>query len=128
MKEHIMQLRPAPLRKIKEGKKTIELRLYDEKRKDISIGDIIKFINTDDTDEVITVCVKNLYVFDSFAELYKKLPLLQCGYTENTVTDAKPSDMEKYYSIEEQKKYGVLGIEISRPNGDTDETVCLLSK
>lgn len=112
MKEHIMQLRPAPLRKIKEGKKTIELRLYDEKRKDISIGDIIKFINTDDTDEVITVCVKNLYVFDSFAELYKKLPLLQCGYTEKDIDKASPTDMEQYYPKEKQRLYGVVGIEM----------------
>ena len=33
MKEHIMNLKPSPLGMIRKGKKTIELRLYDEKRK-----------------------------------------------------------------------------------------------
>ena len=48
MKRHVMNLTPAPLRMIREGRKTIELRLYDEKRKQISIGDIITFVNTED--------------------------------------------------------------------------------
>ena len=30
MREHIMNLTPSPMQKIKDGKKTIELRLYDE--------------------------------------------------------------------------------------------------
>ena len=34
------------------------------------------------------------------------------GYKENDVAD--PKDMEKYYSKEEQEKYGVLGIEIKK--------------
>ena len=36
--------------------------------------------------------------------------------------------MEEYYSIEEQKKYGVLGIEISRSDGDSNETVVIARK
>ena len=36
---------------IRDGKKTIELRLYDEKRKMISIGDSITFVNTEDSKE-----------------------------------------------------------------------------
>jgi hypothetical protein len=50
--------------------------------------------------------------FDSFEELYSSLPLLKCGYTEEDVDGAHFSDMEEYYSAEEQKRYGVLGIEI----------------
>ena len=54
MKRHIMNLTPAPLKMIREGRKTIELRLYDEKRKQISIGDIITFVNTED--DIASVC------------------------------------------------------------------------
>lgn len=54
-----------------------------------------------------------LHRFDSFAELYRSLPLLQCGYTLEDVDKAHPSDMEQYYSIEEQKQCGVVGIELS---------------
>lgn len=68
---------------------------------------MIKFINTDGIDDVIVVRVKNLYVFDSFAELYNSLPLLQCGYTEKDIDKALPTDMEQYYP-KESKDYMAL--------------------
>jgi ASC-1-like (ASCH) protein len=43
-----MNLTPSPFKMIREGRKTIELRLYDEKRKAISIGDTITFCNTEE--------------------------------------------------------------------------------
>lgn len=86
MKEHIMKLAPYPFEMIRNGKKTIELRLYDEKRKSISNGDRITFVNTDDDNDLLRVKVENMFVFNSFEELYKKLPLLECGYTENDVS------------------------------------------
>lgn len=113
MKNHVMNLQPSPFAKIKSGIKTIELRLYDEKRQAISIGDTITFINTENNDDTLTVYVKELYIFKSFEELYRKLPLLECGYTGDTVANASPDDMNKYYSKEMQEKYGVVGIKIS---------------
>ena len=113
MKEHIMSLTPSPMESVREGMKTIELRLYDEKRQKISIGDTIKFINTQDALETLFVKVEDLFVFDSFEELYKNLPLLECGYTKDNVDRASPCDMERYYSKKKQYKYGVVGIKIS---------------
>ena len=78
-------------------------------------NDII-FTNTD-TGEKICATIKALHLFDSFEELYKTLPLLQCGYTAKDIGIAHPSDMERYYSVEEQKKYGVVGIELFPPKG-----------
>ena len=108
-----MNLTPSPLEMIRDGKKTIELRLYDEKRKKIAIGDSIVFVNTEDPKDTLSVNVVDLYVFDTFDELYKKLSLLDCGYTEDDIKTASPDDMEKYYSKEKQKQYGVVGIKIS---------------
>ena len=109
---HHMKLNPAPFATVKSGQKTIELRLFDEKRQKISVGDSIVFTNTD-TGEVLTKTVVKLHRFPSFEELYKTLPLLQCGYTQADVDRAKPSDMEQYYSAEEQQKFGVVGIELA---------------
>ena len=106
-----MKLNPAPFEMIKSGQKTIELRLYDEKRQLINVGDEIVFTNTV-TGETLQTKVLKLHHFDSFADLYKSLPLLKCGYTSENVGSATPADMEQYYSVDEQKKYGVLGIEI----------------
>jgi|GEM_PF-351727 len=110
--KHIMQLTPLPFNMIKDGTKTIELRLYDEKRRMIHEGDIIEFVNTEGKHEWIDVRVKNLYIYDSFSKLYSNLPLLECGYTADNIVTASPDDMNEYYSIEEQEKYGVVGIEI----------------
>jgi ASC-1-like (ASCH) protein len=108
---HRMRLNPAPFAMIKSGQKTVELRLLDEKRQKIRVGDIILFTDTD-TGEVLTRTVADLHCFPSFEELYKTLPLLRCGYTSEDLPWAKPSDMEQYYSPEEQHKYGVVGIEL----------------
>ena len=108
---HEMKLHASPFEMIKRGEKTIELRLYDEKRQKIKAGDIIIFTNTS-TGEALRASVKKLHRFDNFEELYRSLPLLQCGYTTEDVESAQPSDMEQYYSREEQEKYGVVGIEL----------------
>ena len=109
---HSMQLTPSPFQMIKEGTKTIELRLFDEKRRKIQIGDIIEFSNTE-TGEKIGAKVSAQYVFDSFESLYKELSLLECGYTEADIETASPDDMNVYYSKDNQQKYGVVGIRIA---------------
>ena len=108
---HEMKLHSSPFEMIKSGKKTIELRLYDEKRQLIKEGDNITFTNTSNG-EKMSVTVKKLHRFDSFEELYKTLPLLECGYTAEDIDNAQPSDMEQYYSVDQQQKYGVVGIEL----------------
>ena len=66
MKNHMMNLTPSPFKMIKEGNKTIELRLYDEKRKMISVGDTITFTNTADISEILIVQVTDLFIFNNF--------------------------------------------------------------
>ena len=108
---HAMKLHASPFEMIKSGEKTIELRLFDEKRRQIKAGNQIAFTNTS-TGETLTKTVAKLHRFDSFEELYESLPLLQCGYTADDIDTAHPSDMERYYSAEAQKTYGVVGIEL----------------
>ncbi len=109
---HRMKLNPRPFSMIAEGRKTIELRLWDEKRRQISVGDILIFTNTADSSLTLQCEVKELHLFPDFTELYRRLPLLQCGYLPEALETAAPEDMEAYYSKEQQQKYGVVGIEI----------------
>ncbi len=122
-----MKLNPSPYAMIRSGQKTIELRLFDEKRQQIKTGDKIVFTNNANGETLNTTVVK-LHRSDSFKELYKSLPLLKCGYTTEDVDNAHPSDMEQYYSVEEQNKYGVVGIELCRPKQITDESVARLKR
>ena len=109
--KHEMRLKDDPFFKIRAGKKTIELRLFDEKRRNVHEGDTIEFSRWTGGEERITVLVTKLHVFDSFKTLYDALPLEKCGYDPASVECARASDMNAYYSVEEQQKYGVLGIE-----------------
>lgn len=108
---HTMKLNNAPFEKIKSGNKTIEMRLFDDKRRLLKVGDFIEFTNRENG-EVILVKIKNLYKFNNFAELYNHFDKVSLGYNKNEC--ANPSDMEAYYPQEEQKQFGVLAIEISR--------------
>ena len=40
---HKMKLNQSPFDRIKNGTKTVEFRLYDDKRKQIKVGDKIEF-------------------------------------------------------------------------------------
>ncbi len=107
---HQMKLQTVPFEKIKNGGKTIELRLNDEKRQKIQIGDFIEFSCLDNPDDKIQTRVTALHCYDSFAELYSSLPKEKLGY--NASETSSPDHMNEYYTRDKQDKYGVLGIEL----------------
>lgn len=109
--KHEMKLNNEPFECIKNGTKTIELRLNDEKRKLLTVGDYIEFTNRV-TNEKLLVEVIDLFKYNSFEELYKHFNKIEMGYSINE--EANPKDMENYYSKEEKEKYGVLGIKIKK--------------
>lgn len=115
---HNMKLHIEPFNSIAYGSKTIELRLNDEKRQQINVGDTIVF-NCAKNNDTITARVKELHKFADFKELYNALPLDKCGYTAHEVKSAKYTDMYDYYTEEQIKKYGALGIELCNI-----ETIC----
>ena len=102
--QHNMTLKQPYFDLIKAGKKTIELRLYDDKRKKIKVGDTIRFQNGD---SFHTVEVKGLVVCSNFKELFKFIDVQDTGLetTENAI-----NVMEQFYDKDAQKKFGVVGI------------------
>mgnify|MGYP000339020370 CR=1 FL=1 len=106
---HYMNLVPSAFVKIADGSKTIELRLNDEKRKRINVGDTVVF-NCNENSDIVTTRVKQLHKFADFESLYNALPLDECGYAKSELDTAHYTDMEQYYTKEQIKKYGALGI------------------
>ena len=104
---HKMKLNESPFERIKNGTKTIEFRLYDEKRQQIKIGDQIEFSKLPDLQEKLLVDVTELYREDTFENLFRKL------YTDKYEINRRTKLMEQYYSYEKEKEYGVLGIKIA---------------
>ena len=69
MKTHEMNLQSKYFDFIKEGTKRIELRLYDEKRSQIQLGDVIEFSNSEG-DKLKTEVV-GLLRYNSFQDLFE---------------------------------------------------------
>lgn len=107
--KHRMNLNNNPFNLIKNGTKTIELRLNDEKRQLLKENDFIEFTNRVTLEKII-VKIEGLYKYSNFKELYKHFDKIAIGYDKYDI--ANPKDMEKYYSKEEQDKYGVIGIKV----------------
>ncbi len=106
---HNMKLQDEPFIKIKNGLKTVEMRLNDEKRQKINIDDDIEFTNIK-TSEKLICKVLNLYKYKNFEELYKNHDKISIGYDKDEVSNS--NDMKKYYAEDKINKYGVLGIKI----------------
>ena len=106
---HQMKLYASPFEKIKSGTKTIEMRLNDEKRSILKIGDEIEFTNIENN-ETIKCIILNLYKYKDFYELFSHHDKESIGYSKEEV--ANPCDMLSYYTIDDIKKYGSLAIEI----------------
>ena len=103
---HKMKLNESPFERIKNGTKTIEFRLYDEKRQQIKVGDKIEFSKLPDLQEKLEVDVMELYKEESFEKLFRKL------YSSDEEIEQKTQRMYKIYSPEKEKQYGVLGIKV----------------
>ena len=103
---HRMKLNVSPFERIKNGTKTIEFRLFDEKRQKIKIGDKIEFSKLPDLQDKLLVDVVELYKEDTFEDLFRKL------YSDEIEIQRKTKAMYEIYSPEKEQQYGILGIKI----------------
>ena len=116
---HDMRLTPEPFDKIKARNKTIEIRLYDEKRQKVKMGDIIVFHKLPENTETIKVEVVGLSIFKSFRELFSNFDKSQFGHDQSLSINGEIQMQREHYSEEEEeeeKKYGVIGIHIKLLN------------
>lgn len=112
---HKMNLWHNSFEKIKNKTKTIEMRLNDEKRSLIKVGDCIEFTDTENGDTVLCV-VTTLFKYADFEDLYRHHDKVQIGYSVDE--DARSSDMLDCYSEENIKKYGAPAIELCVKDGN----------
>lgn len=111
MKTYNMKLLPQYFNYIKNGTKRLELRLNDEKRKNIKINDIIIFEKVDKDTEYLHTKVKNIYKYKNFNELIANFDITLLA-DQSITKEELLQKLNEIYSSEEQLKYGVLAIEI----------------
>jgi ASC-1-like (ASCH) protein len=110
--KHILRLHDKPFVLIESGRKTLEARLYDEKRRSIQVGDQIQFTNRTDG-RVLHMKVDKLYRYSNFRTMFEELGVYIFGGEElESTLDA----MQEYYSVQQQRESGVVGISIKPVN------------
>jgi len=107
-----MKLFKEPFFRIKEKRKIIEVRLFDEKRRKVVIGDKIEFSLIDNPEEKIIVKVKGLSRFKSFKDLYSSFHYSLFGHPHGTTLEEQLEDIFECYTKEDEEKYGCLAIHI----------------
>lgn len=108
MKTHHFHLEGAPFNAIASGLKTIESRLFDTKRQGIQLGDMIIFSNRENTDQTVSVKVVGLLRYETFHDLFAHNDPAKFG---GEGVEWLENQINKVYSIEQQKENGVIGIE-----------------
>ncbi len=107
--KHEMSLQLKYFDYIKNGTKRIELRLFDEKRQRVRLGDIIEFTNPDG--ETLAVKVVGLLRYGSFEDLFKDYDisiLADESMTKQELLDV----LNGFYPLEKQNEMGVVGIRV----------------
>jgi len=108
MTTHQLRLATEPFDAIVSGNKTIESRLYDEKRQKIQIGDQIIFTNREDPSQTATVKVIGLLRYATFHDLFSHNDPHKFG---GDSVEWLENQINEFYSLRDQVQDGVIGIE-----------------
>ena len=106
---HQMKVANEVFKKFDLGEKVFESRLYDEKRQLINLGDEIIFTCNSDSKKVLKAKVKGLVRYSTFEELFT---LHNPKFFGGKNIESLLKEIKQFYSDDQQKEYGVLGIHL----------------
>lgn len=101
---------------VRNNSKTLEVRLLDDKRKALKIGDTIIFSNS--SNQMIPVTIISLNIYNNFEELLQNNNSVEIGL----INSSPENTLKQLYSIYPKEKccqYKVLAIKFKK-NRDTN--------
>lgn len=107
--EMIVHLHPDVFEIVRMGKKDVEVRVNDGKRRKLNIGDTLVFLKRPNDDEEIRAKVIGLEYYDFFDTLVDNYDMGRI-YLSNYTKEEYLNEMKRFYTKEEQEKYGVVAI------------------
>lgn len=110
---HDMRLDPEGFDKIREGRKKIDIRVYDEKRRRVRVGDTIVFSKRPEESEKVEVGVVGVSVFGSFRELLAAFDSREFGHDPALGLDERVEMQREHYTKDEERENGVVGIHVT---------------
>lgn len=108
MNTHQLQLATIPFNAIMSGVKTVESRLFDEKRQKIQLGDENIFTNRENPKQQVAVRFIGLLRYQNFHDLFTHSNPAKFG---GESVDWLEKQISEFYSLSDQLENGVIGIE-----------------
>lgn len=108
---HKMGLYKEYFNSIRNGMKRVEVRLNDEKRRKINIGDIIEFVDGNNPAEKLRVKVTRLRKYKNFKDMYSDIPLADFDCKDWSMKEVIDGTYE-IYTKEQENEWGTLAINI----------------
>jgi ASC-1-like (ASCH) protein len=106
-----MKVKPEYFEKIKSGKKIYEIRLLDDKRKMLKVGDTVLLKKEPELFDGIVIRISEIKHFNTFLEMAQRLSIKDIGFEGKTA--AEVNDIyHTIYSVEDEVKYGVVALKM----------------
>lgn len=109
--EYKMGLQEKYFNYMYRGTKRVEIRLFDDKRKELKVGDKVVFLKEPDRVKQIETTIIKLTNYKNFDDVFDEIPI-ELLASSDTDKEDYINDLELYYTKEEQEKNGVIAIEI----------------
>lgn len=94
---------------VRNGDKNVEVRINDEKRKKLKIGNEIIFLKRPLEVETLKAEVIDLKYYESFKKLVDDYEVERL-YSKEISKEEFLSLLHRFYSLEEEKEFGVVAI------------------
>ena len=104
---YIMKLKEEFFDKVKAGTKVYEVRLYDEKRQKICVGDTIIFKKMPNLIDGVVTKVVDVKKFETFEQMAQTLSIESLGFEKKNAGQVARF-YRSIYGKEDEKKYGVV--------------------
>ena len=111
-----MRLNEPYFSSIYNGKKKYEIRINDEKRRELEVGNLITFICRDDPTKQYTCEIEQLLYFDTFVELFNNIRKEDCGFKSTQTADEIEDLFLKFRPARGLNEQGIVAIKIKRIN------------
>ena len=106
---YIMKIQPEYFNMVKERKKSIEVKLLDEKRKMFKVGDTILLKKEPELFDGVVIRITEIKYFNTFLEMAQRLSIKELGFEGKSATEVNDI-YHNIYTIEDEVKYGVVAM------------------
>lgn len=117
--KYVMNSNYISFNKMKNGERSVEVRLFDKKRQQLKIGDIIEFVNIETKEKLLTQ-LKGIAIFENFSDMVDYLTPQLLGYPNKEELILR---FERLYPVDMVARFNIVGLFIKNINADLLEIV-----